>query len=76
MDKKFLQQVYGKIEKPSNLEMKLRDDCIEFIKDEDVISKVDDKGELFYYADIRESNLIDSEYPEGHKDEDTISMTL
>lgn len=30
MDKKFLQQVYGKIEKPSNLEMKLRDDCIEF----------------------------------------------
>ena len=44
MDKKFLQQVCGKIEKPSNLEMKLRDDCIEFIKDEDVISKVDDKG--------------------------------
>lgn len=30
MDKKFLQQVYGKIEKPRNLEMKLRDDCIEF----------------------------------------------
>jgi hypothetical protein len=62
MDKKFLQQVYGKIEKPSNLEMKLRDDCIEFIKDEDVISKVDDKGGLFYYADIRESNLIDILY--------------
>ena len=57
--KKFLQQVYNKINKQENPAVILNDDCIEIAESDKVIFKIDGKGSMFYSADKRLSNVVD-----------------
>ena len=62
--KKFLQQVYNRINKQENLLVKLNDDCIEIFEEDKVVFKIDGKGGMFYAADKRLSNIVDKLHEE------------
>ncbi len=62
--KKFLQQVYGRINKQENPLVKLNDDCIEILEGDKVIFKIDGKGSMFYSADKQLSNIVDKLHKE------------
>ncbi len=49
-EKKFLQQVYTKLENQLRQEVKLADDSIEILDGDKVIFKIDSKGGIFYSA--------------------------
>ena len=57
--KKFLQQVYNKINRQENPTVILNDDCIEIFESDNVIIRIDGKGSMFYSADKRVSNIVD-----------------
>ena len=46
-EKKFLQQMYGKLENQLEQEVKLADDSIEISEGDKVIFKIDSKGGIF-----------------------------
>ena len=54
---KFLEQVYSKIKKRENLNIELRDTCIEIDDGKSVVFKIDSKGGMFYSADIDAEKL-------------------
>lgn len=62
--KKFLQQVYNKINRQENPTVILNDDCIEIFEGDKVIFKIDGKGSIFYEADKRLSNVVDKLHEE------------
>ena len=49
-EKKFLQQMYTKLENQLKQEVKLADDSIEILDDDKAIFKIDSKGGIFYAA--------------------------
>ncbi len=57
-EKKFLQQVYGKLENQLEQEVKLADDSIEISEGDKVIFRVDSKGDVHYSADKQYSNIV------------------
>ena len=57
-EKKFLQQVYGKLENQLERELKLADDSIEISEGDKVIFRVDSKGDMLYSADKQFSNIV------------------
>lgn len=57
-EKKFLQQVYGKLENQLEQEVKLADDSIEILDGDKVIFRVDSKGDMLYSADKQYSNIV------------------
>ena len=57
-EKKFLQQVYGKLENQLEQEVKLADDSIEILDGDKVIFKIDSKGDMLYSADKQFSNIV------------------
>ena len=57
-EKKFLQQVYGKLENQLEQEVKLADDSIEISEGDKVIFRVDSKGDMLYSADKQYSNIV------------------
>lgn len=57
-EKKFLQQVYTKLENHLEQEVKLADDSIEISEGDKVIFRVDSKGDMLYSADKQFSNII------------------
>ena len=57
-DKKFLQQVYSKLENQLEQEVKLADDSIEISEGDKVIFRVDSKGDMLYSADKQFSNIV------------------
>ena len=59
-EKKFLQQVYGKLENQLEQEVKLADDNIEISDGDKVIFRVDSKGDMLYSADKQFSNIVNS----------------
>ena len=58
-EKKFLQQMYGKLENQLEQEVKLADDSIEISEGDKVIFKIDSKGGIFYSAGKQFSNIVD-----------------
>ena len=62
--KKFLQQVYNRINRQENPLVKLNDDCIEIFEGDKVIFKIDGKGSMFYAADKRLSGIVDKLHEE------------
>lgn len=61
---KFLEQVYSKIKKRENLNIELRDTCIEIDDGKSVVFKIDSKGGMFYSADNRCREIVDKLYDE------------
>ena len=61
-EKKFLQQVYGKLENQLERELKLADDSIEISEGDKVIFRVDSKGDMLYSADKQFSNIVNKIY--------------
>ena len=57
-EKKFLQQVYTKLENQLEQEVKLADDSIEISEGDKVIFRVDRKGDVLYSADKQYSNIV------------------
>lgn len=57
-EKKFLQQVYTKLENQLKQEVKLADDSIEISEGDKVIFRVDSKGDMLYSADKQFSNIV------------------
>ena len=57
-EKKFLQQVYGKLKNQLEQEVKLADDSIEISEGDKVIFRVDSKGDVHYSADKQFSNIV------------------
>lgn len=57
-EKKFLQQVYTKLENQLKQEVKLADDSIEILDGDKVIFRVDSKGGIFYAAGKQYSNIV------------------
>lgn len=57
-EKKFLQQVYTKLENQLEQEVKLADDSIEISEGDKVIFKIDSKGDVLYSADKQFSNIV------------------
>ena len=57
-EKKFLQQVYTKLENQLGQEVKLADDSIEISEGDKVIFRVDSKGDMLYSADKQFSNIV------------------
>lgn len=57
-EKKFLQQVYTKLENQLKQEVKLADDSIEISEGDKVIFKIDSKGGIFYAAGKQYSNIV------------------
>ena len=57
-EKKFLQQVYTKLENQLKQEVKLADDSIEISEGDKVIFRVDSKGNVLYSADKQYSNIV------------------
>ena len=57
-EKKFLQQVYTKLENQLEQEVKLADDSIEISEGDKVIFKIDSKGGIFYAAGKQYSNIV------------------
>ncbi len=57
--KKFLQQVYNKINGKYDLDIKLSNDCIEVIESNKVIFIIQGNGSIFYSTYKRESNIVD-----------------
>lgn len=57
-EKKFLQQVYTKLENPLEQEVKLADGSIEISEGDKVIFRVDSKGDVHYSADKQYSNIV------------------
>ena len=57
-EKKFLQQMYGKLENQLEQEVKLADDSIEISEGDKVIFRVDSKGDMLYSADKQYSNIV------------------
>lgn len=57
-EKKFLQQMYGKLENQLEQEVKLADDSIEILDGDKVIFRVDSKGDMLYSADKQFSNIV------------------
>ena len=57
-EKKFLQQVYSKLENQLEREVKLADDSIEILDGDKVIFRVDSKGDMLYSADKQFSNIV------------------
>ncbi len=50
-EKKFLQQMYGKLKNQFEQEVKLVDDSIEISEGDKVIFRVDSKGDMLYSAE-------------------------
>ena len=63
-EKKFLEQVYSKIKKRENLNIELKENCIEIDDGKKVIFKIDPKVGMFYSADKSLSNAVDKLYNE------------
>lgn len=61
-EKKFLQQMYGKLENQLEQEVKLADDSIESSEGDKVIFRVDSKGDMLYSADKQFSNIVNKIY--------------
>lgn len=61
-EKKFLQQMYGKLENQLEQEVKLADDSIEISEGDKVIFRVDSKGDVLYSADKQFSNIVNKIY--------------
>ena len=61
-EKKFLQQVYSKLENQLEREVKLADDSIEISDGDKVIFRVDSKGDMLYSADKQFSNIVNKIY--------------
>ena len=61
-EKKFLQQMYGKLENQLEQEVKLTDDSIEISEGDKVIFRVDSKGDMLYSADKQFSNIVNKIY--------------
>lgn len=61
-EKKFLQQMYGKLENQLEQEVKLADDSIEISEGDKVIFRVDSKGDMLYSADKQFSNIVNKIY--------------
>ena len=61
-EKKFLQQVYGKLKNQLEQEVKLADDSIEISEGDKVIFRVDSKGDMLYSADKQFSNIVNKIY--------------
>ena len=57
-EKKFLQQMYGKLENQLEQEVKLADDSIEISEGDKAIFKIDSKGDVLYSADKQYSNIV------------------
>ena len=57
-EKKFLQQMYGKLENQLEQEVKLADDSIKISEGDKVIFKIDSKGDMLYSADKQFSNIV------------------
>ena len=57
-EKKFLQQMYTKLENQLEQEVKLADDSIEILDGDKVIFRVDSKGDMLYSADKQYSNIV------------------
>ena len=57
-EKKFLQQMYGKLENQLEQVVKLADDSIEISEGDKVIFRVDSKGDMLYSADKQFSNIV------------------
>ena len=57
-EKKFLQQMYGKLKNQFEQEVKLVDDSIEISEGDKVIFKIDSKGGIFYSAGKQYSNIV------------------
>ena len=57
-EKKFLQQVYTKLENKLEQEVKLADDSIEISTDDNVIFKIDSKGGMFCSDDKQFSDIV------------------
>ena len=56
--KKFLQQMYTKLENQLKQEVKLADDSIEILDGDKAIFKIDSKGGIFYAAGKQYSNIV------------------
>lgn len=63
-EKKFLEQVYSKIKKRENLNIELKENCIEIDDGKKVIFKIDPKVGMFYSVDKSLSNAVDKLYNE------------
>lgn len=63
-ERKFLQQVYSKIRKREDLNIKLRDTCIEIDDGENLIFKIDSKGGMFYSAERKVGGMVDKLHDE------------
>lgn len=61
-EKKFLQQVYSKLENQLEQEVKLADDSIEISEGDKVIFRVDSKGDMLYSAEKQFSNIVNKIY--------------
>ena len=61
-EKKFLQQVYTKLENQLKQEVKLADDSIEILDGDKVIFRVDSKSDMLYSADKQFSNIVNKIY--------------
>ena len=61
-EKKFLQQVYTKLENQLEQEVKLADDSIEILDGDKVIFRVDSKGDMLYSAEKQFSNIVNKIY--------------
>ena len=61
-EKKFLQQVYSKLENQLEREVKLADDSIEISEGDKVIFRVDSKGDMLYSAEKQFSNIVNKIY--------------
>lgn len=61
-EKKFLQQMYTKLENQLEQEVKLADDSIEISEGDKVIFRVDSKGDMLYSADKQFSNIVNKIY--------------
>ena len=57
-EKKFLQQMYTKLENQLEQEVKLADGSIEISESDKVIFRVDSKGDVHYSADKQYSNIV------------------
>lgn len=57
-EKKFLKQMYGKLENQLEQEVKLADDSIEISEGDKAIFKIDSKGDVLYSADKQFSNIV------------------
>ena len=57
-EKKFLRQVYTKLENQLKQEVKLADDSIGISEGDKVIFKIDSKGDVLYSADKQFSNIV------------------